>query len=158
MRCSQIRKMISPYVDDELTADEETLFTSHVADCPACKKEVDEVQSVRRLFASVERSEAPPGFATRVMAHLEEAEEAGLFSRLRRLFVVRPLFLRTVEIAFALVIMLIGMWSGNMLVADRTPGTHATIQEAFSLDLFEAAPPDSIGGVYMKLAGTTDER
>ena len=113
MRCSQIRKMISPYVDDELTADEETLFTSHVADCPACKKEVDEVQSVRRLFASVERSEAPPGFATRVMAHLEEAEEAGLFSRLRRLFVVRPLFLRTVEIAFALVIMLIGMCVGE---------------------------------------------
>lgn len=157
MRCSQIRKIISPYVDDELTADEKKIFTSHIRECPACKEELEEMQTVHHLFASVERFEAPLGFATRVMARPEETEETGL-SLLRRLFVVRPLFLRTVEIAFAFVIMLIGMLSGNILVADRTPGTHATIQETFSLDLFEAAPPDSIGGVYMKLAGTTYER
>jgi hypothetical protein len=92
------------------------------------------------------------------MAHVEETEEAGLFSRIRRLFAIRPLFLRTLEVAFALVIMLIGVMSGNMLVADRTPGTQPTIQESFSLDLFQATPPDSIGGAYMKLVGTADER
>jgi hypothetical protein len=91
------------------------------------------------------------------MAHLQEIEEVGLFSRLRRLLTVRPVFLRTVEIAFALVIMLLGIVSGNMLVADMTPGTQPTIQESFSLDLFQATPPDSIGGAYMKLAGATDE-
>ena len=160
MKCSQIRNMISPYVDDELTPDEKKVFTSHVADCPGCKKELEEIQSVHRLFASVERFEAPLGFATRVMTHLEEinvTEETGL-PRLRRLFTVRPFFLRTVEIAFALVIFLIGMISGNLLVADRTSGRELTVQDSFSLDLFQATPPDSIGGVYMRLAGTVDER
>ncbi len=108
MKCSQIRKMISPYVDNELAPDELKLFTSHIQECPACKEELEEIQYVHQLFASAERFEAPFGFATRVMAHLEEAEEAGLFSRLWRLLTSRPVFLRTVEVAFALVIMLIG--------------------------------------------------
>jgi anti-sigma factor RsiW len=158
MKCSQIRKMISPYVDNELAPDELKLFTSHIQGCPACKEELEKIRSIHQLFACAERFEAPLGFATRVMAHVEETEEAGLFSRIRRLFAIRPLFLRTLEVAFALVIMLIGVMSGNMLVADRTPGTQPTIQESFSLDLFQATPPDSIGGAYMKLVGTADER
>ena len=72
MKCSQIRKMISPYVDNELAPDELKLFTSHIQECPACKEELEEIQSVHQLFASAERFEAPLGFATRVMAHLEE--------------------------------------------------------------------------------------
>ncbi len=163
MKCSQVRKMISPYVDNELAPDELKLFTSHVQECPACKEEMEEIQAVHGLFASAEKFEAPLGFATRVMAHLEEVEEAGLFSRLRRLFVVRPFFLRTVEVAFALVIMLIGAVSGNLLIADRTSGsvtsgTQTVVGETFSLDLFQATPPDSIGGIYVSLMGPTDER
>ena len=119
MKCSQIRKMISPYVDDELSPDEKKIFTSHIQECPACRKELEEIQSVHELFASAERLLCPLGFATRVMANLEETEETasrgcGAFSLLR------PFFLRTVEVAFALVVMLIGVISGNLLVADRT--------------------------------------
>ena len=157
MKCSQIRKMISPYVDDELTPDEKKVFTSHLADCPACEKELEEIRSVHHLFASAETFEAPLGFATRVMARLEETEKTGL-SRLWRLLAARPLFLRTVEVALALAIVLTGMVSGNLLVADRTTGRQTTVREAFSLDLFRAAPPDSLGDVYMRLAGVADER
>jgi anti-sigma factor RsiW len=158
MKCSQIRKMISPYVDNELAPDELKLFTSHIQGCPACKEELEKIRSIHQLFACAERFEAPLGFATRVMAHVEETEEAGLFSRIRRLFAIRPLFLRTLEVAFALVIMLIGVVSGNLLVGDRTSGnmtsgTQTVVRETFSLDLFQATPPDSIGGVYMRLAG-----
>ncbi len=158
MKCSQIRKMISPYVDNELTPDELKVFTSHIQGCPACKEELEEMQSVHQLFVSAERFEAPFGFATRVMAHLDETEEGGLFSRFRRLLTSQPVFLRTVEVAFALVIVLVGVMSGNMLVADRAPGTQPTIQETFSLDLFQATPPDSIGGIYVSLMGTTNEK
>jgi anti-sigma factor RsiW len=152
MKCSHIRNMISSYVDDELTPDERKVFTSHIQNCPACLEELEEVQSVHALFASAETYSAPLGFTTRVMAHLEEREEAG-FSRLWRLITGRPFFLRTVEVAFAMVIMLIGVISGNLLVADRTPVKQMSVAENFSLDLFQATPPDSIGGVYVRLAG-----
>jgi anti-sigma factor RsiW len=157
MKCSRTRNMISQYVDDELTPDEKKLFTSHIQNCPACKEELEEIQSVHQPFASAETYPAPLGFATRVMAQLEEVEETGL-SRLWRLVTGWPFFLRTVEVAFAMVIMLIGVMSGNVLVTGRTPQRQTSVGETFSLDLFQATPPDSIGGVYVKLMGASDER
>ncbi|MCL5423015.1 MAG: zf-HC2 domain-containing protein [Nitrospirae bacterium] len=156
MKCSQIRKMISPYVDDELGPDDKKAFASHIADCPGCKKELEEIQSVHQFFTSTERYEAPLGFSTRVMARIEEREQAP--SSFWGFFTLQPAFLRVVEVAFALVIFMIGALSGNMLVANRTSGGEPTVEQSFSLDLPGATPPDSVGGAYMRLAGVSDER
>ncbi len=156
MKCSQIRKMISPYVDGELGPEEKKMFESHLPDCPGCTKELEATESVHRLFASPERFEAPLGFAARVMARIEEREQAR--SSFWGFFTLQPAFLRVVEVAFALVIFLIGAFSGNLLMTGRTAGQAPTVQESFSLDLFQAAPPDSVGGIYMRLAGVADER
>ena len=155
MKCSQIRKMISPFVDDELGPDEAKIFISHIQGCPACQEALEETKSIHQLFGSVERFEAPYGFATRVMARIEKNEKRAPFWGF---FTLQPVFLRAVEMAFALVVLFIGLVSGNLLVAGRTPERPLTVQESFSLDLFQATPPDSIGGVYVTLAGATDER
>ena len=158
MKCSQIRKMISPYVDEELSRDDKRAFTAHIRECAICKKELADIQSVHELFASAENYSAPSGFATRVMLNLEETEKTA-YSRLWRFLTVRPFFLRTVEVAFALIVVMIGAISGNLLVGDRVPPQRSlTVQQSFSLDLFQATPPDSIGGVYVKLMGATDEK
>jgi anti-sigma factor RsiW len=157
MKCSRVREMISQYVDDELSPNEKVVFISHIQRCPGCKDELEEIQGVHRLFASAQTYAAPPGFATKVMAHLEEIEETS-FSRLWHFLTGRTFFLRTVEVALAMVIMLIGVMSGNLLVADRTPARQTSVGETFSLDLFQATPPDSVGGVYVKLMGASDER
>jgi len=152
MKCQKIRKMVSQYMDGELNPHKRRSFDLHIRDCLLCKHELEEQIGLHKLFASAERFEAPLGFSTRVMAHLQEREETR-FSRLWHLLVARPLFLRTVEVAFALIIIFIGMVSGNLLVADRRPERQATIEESFSLDLFRATPPGSIGGIYVSLAG-----
>jgi len=157
MKCSQTEKMISRYVDNDLDTEEKRLFELHIQDCSGCKQELEEVRSVHELFASTERFTAPYGFTTRVMANLEAKEPSWLW----QLFTFRPFVLRTVEVAFALIIMIIGVVSGNLLVADRTSGrqaVQATVQESFSLDLFQATPPDSVGGAYVRLMGAGDER
>jgi hypothetical protein len=89
---------------------------------------------------------------------LEETEGTAR-AQLWRFLTARPFFLRTVEVAFALIVVMIGAISGNLLVGDRTtPQRSLTVRESFSLDLFKATPPGSIGGVYVKLAGVTDEK
>ncbi len=152
MNCSQIRKMISRYVDDALKPEEKKVFLSHVQGCDACRKELEETQQVRQLFASTERFEAPYAFAERVMARIGEAEEQR-FSWLRRIFAGQLLFVRAVEVAFALAVILIGLVSGNILTADRPVERQQAIQDSFSLDLFQATPPGSIGGIYVSLIG-----
>ena len=163
MKCSQIRKMISPYVDNRLRPSEMETFLSHVRGCDACREELEETQKMHQLFASAGRFQAPLGFASRVMARVEEAEEKSWLSRLSRVLTARPFFLRTVEVAFAVAVMLIGVMSGNMLVGDRpsgnmTSGTQAAVRETFSLDLLQATPRDSIGGVYATLVEGADEK
>jgi hypothetical protein len=89
------------------------------------------------------------------MARIEEnAKRAPFWS----FFTLQPTFLRAAEVAFALVVIFIGMVSGNLLVAGRATERPMTVQESFSLDLFQATPPDSIGGVFVTLAGAADEK
>jgi anti-sigma factor RsiW len=146
MKCRHARKMISRYVDDELGLEEKKGFTSHIQSCALCREELEETQALHRIFASARRFPAPYGFATRVLANLEERER-------------RPFFLRFAQVAAALVVMAIGIISGNVLLAERTnPVGQTAVQETFSLDLFQATPPDSIGGIYNTLMRPSHER
>jgi anti-sigma factor RsiW len=155
MKCGQIRKTISQYVDDELGQDEKKAFASHIQGCSACREEVKEAQAIHGLFASAERFPAPHGFTTRVMANLEEKE----LSWFRGVFALRPFFVRAAEVAFAVIIMIIGVVSGNVLVADRdVPQRETSVGQSLSLDLFQATPPDSIAGVYVTMMGARDEK
>jgi anti-sigma factor RsiW len=152
MKCSRIIKLISRYVDDDLGPNEKKAFTLHIRACSGCRQVLEETRAAHELFTSAERFEAPHGFTKRVLANLEAKEPSWLWG----LFTVRPFFLRTAEVAFALVVLLVGIFSGNLLVADRTSErkvVQASVQESFSLDLFQATPPDSIGGAYIRLMG-----
>ncbi len=149
MKCSKARKWMSQYLDDELAPGEKQAFALHVRACAACREELEGLRTVQQTFSAAERFPAPYGFATRVMANLEE--EA---TWLQRLMGRRPFFLRTAEVAVALAVMTLGLISGNLLLEDKTPvDRHAAVRESFSLDLFQAAPPDSIGGIYLAYVG-----
>ena len=155
MKCRQVRKIISRYVDDELSREEKKDVDSHIRGCASCREELEETRVLHRMFASAERYPAPYGFATRVLANLQEKEG----SRSRRLLPVKPFLLRAAQVAFALVIMTIGMISGNLLLEQRIePVGQAAVQETFSLDLFRSMPPDSIGGIYVTLMRPNHER
>ena len=71
--------MLSPFVDDELGPDQEKIVISHIQECPACQKALEETKSIHQLFDPAERFEAPYGFATRVMARIEENEKRAPF-------------------------------------------------------------------------------
>jgi len=147
--------MISRLIDGALTADEKRGFDAHIRGCPSCRKGLEETRALHLMFASAERFPAPYGFATRVLANLEGKEGW----RLRRLLFSRPSFLQAVQVALALAVMTIGIISGNLFLAERAePVEPATVQEAFSLDLFQATPPASIGGIYVTLVRPGHER
>jgi len=157
MNCLEIKGMISRYVDDDLAPDERSAFTLHIRDCSDCRKELEETESVHALFASAERFAAPHGFTTRVMANLEDREP----SRFWNFLTFHRSLVRAAELVLALVVFTIGIISGNVLVADRTSEklmVQANLQASFSLDLFQAEPPGSVGGAYVGLMGVADER
>ena len=155
MECPSIRQMISPYVDDELSLDEKKAFDSHIQSCAACKKALEKALALHQLFASAERFPAPYGFAAKVLASLEEQQGF----RLLRLPTMKPFFLRAAKVAFALGVITIGIVTGSMLLPERINHISQTaVQQTFSLDLFQAMPPGSIGGAYVTIMGAGNER
>jgi len=147
--------MISRYVDDGLIPDEKTDISAHLRNCAPCRERLAETQALRRMFASVRKFPAPYGFAARVLANLEEKECLPE----RRFGIIRPLFLRTAQVAVVLAVMVLGLFSGNLLLEERTtPLLQTSVQETFSLDLFEPTPPDSIGGIYVTLMRANHEK
>jgi len=152
MKCKQVRKRISQYMDEELVLDEKEAFASHIRDCAACREVLEETREVRTMFADAGRYSAPYGFSTRVLANLEEQDQTWF----RRIPGFGPYILRTAEVAFALAVITIGIVSGNLLLEDRMDvHKQVTLQDSFSLDLFQATPPDSIGGIYLAYVGGT---
>ncbi len=70
-----------------------------------------------------------------------------------------PFLTRSTELIFALVIVVVGLMSGPLLINQEIP-VHgsADVQATFSLDVFDPVPPDSVGGVYVRMIGGTHER
>ncbi len=154
MECRVVRDMLSEYIDDELVQEQKGMIDLHLRDCSACSRDFEELLAVHRLFASTERFPAPYGFSTRVMANLEETKESiwgGFFAR--------PILFRAIGTAFALIIVIIGFISGNILTARKPPSlTSAEIRQSFALNAFEATPFGSIGGIYVSMTGVRNEK
>jgi anti-sigma factor RsiW len=150
MKCKHAKTMISPYIDAELAGAEINQFLAHIEACAECRHELEETKALSRMFASAERASAPYGFNTRVLA--EVAADKNSWNRLSNIF--RPFFVRAAEAAFASIIIIVGIIAGSMLITKTaTPANAVGIRTAFHLDAFEAAPPDSIGGVYVVITG-----
>lgn len=148
MNCAKAHRLISPYLDGELAAAEQAMLAVHLQSCRACQAVEAEFREQRQLFAALPSYAAPVGFRARVMVNLEPAPRAGYW------------WLRILagfaEVAVLGVIIFTGIVSGGFLVERITP--VKTVTASLSLDLFEPAPPDSLGGVYLAMTEAANER
>ena len=154
MKCRTARKILSAYIDDELAAEQRDPVRLHLLECESCRNELTQLLSLDKLFTVAERFVAPPGFSTRVMANIEERPRSTW-----RSFFARPLLFKVVEVAFALIIVVIGLISGNMLTSQRSSTeSSAEVRQYFALDTFDAAPSGSIGGIYFAMTGVRNAK
>jgi anti-sigma factor RsiW len=148
--------MMSGYIDDELTPSDKQAFLLHAGKCESCGKELQEALAVHQLFANAERTPAPYGFTSRVMANLEP--ETMPQKSIWDLFTLQPFFTQAASVALVLAVMAFGIFAGNHLVSDRAiDQKQANIEQTFALDVFQATPPDSIGGIYAGIMEASNE-
>jgi len=150
MRCKKAQGLLSPYLDGELPVMGRKMFESHLNDCANCRAEFDEMQALHNLFAGVERFSAPYGFAARTVANIETAKAWTVLW-------TSPL-IRVAGVVMVLIIIGIGILSGNLLERTFSPQGAGKLAISFSLDVFNAAPPDSLGGVYLAMTEGKSEK
>ncbi len=149
MRCPKT-KLISSYVDGELSAREKDLFESHINKCRECAGELKELQKIHGLFAGAETFKAPHGFSTRVLANIRKKET-------RRFGEFFHILAKSAEGFAVLVLILVGIILGSFL-SKTLVSEKGNVVVSLSLDIFEPAPPDSVGGVYLAMTEAKNEK
>ena len=150
MKCPKAHKLISPYIDGELAEQDRRRLEDHMKVCLNCRTEFKESKELHNLFANADGFKAPYGFSTKVMANIA-AEKTGGFS-------FTLLLTRFAEVAVLLVIIFSGIISGGFLANRLAPWKLSAVTASLSLDIFEPAPPDSPGGVYLAMTEVRGEK
>ena len=149
MGCSKT-KLISPYFDGELSAEERALLESHINKCQECAGELEELQKIHKLFASASTFRAPHGFSTRVLVNVgtDETRRFGWFVHI----------LTKSAAGFAvLVLIVVGIILGSFL-SKNLVSEKGSIVASLSLGVFAPVPQDSVGGVYLAMTEAKNEK
>lgn len=68
MDCTTVHGLLNAYHDGELESSERDAVSAHLAQCPACRGELNEIRRIDDLFSSMVPPEAPAGDWDRVRA------------------------------------------------------------------------------------------
>jgi len=150
MNCKKAHKLISPYIDGELPEWDKKKLEDHMNICHKCLAKFEEGKELRNLFANMDRFKAPYGFHTRVMANISSGKTRGVSGI--------PVFARFAEAFVIVAIIAIGVFSGNFLTKGYMPDKAREVMASLSLDVFDPAPPDSLGGAYLAMTEVRDEK
>ena len=72
MNCGQVKRLLPPFLDEELSGGVREQIASHLASCPACRAELGVLKADMGLLEQVGTPEVTPFFVTRVMAEIRQ--------------------------------------------------------------------------------------
>lgn len=75
MDCESINNQLSAYMDGELSPRQAAKVQRHVANCPRCREDLSELQSVRALLSNATHAQPSPGFWTDTLQHIRSVTE-----------------------------------------------------------------------------------
>lgn len=85
MKCSEIEKYLSEYMDDDVNPSVREQMDLHLADCGQCRDKLDSLKSVVNDLSQMPKIQTSPDFLNRLHARLEQ--ESFLKKLLRAFFV-----------------------------------------------------------------------
>ena len=72
MNCGQVKRLLPPFLDEELSGGVREQIASHLASCPTCRVELGVLKADMGLLEQVGTPEVTPFLVTRVMAQLRQ--------------------------------------------------------------------------------------
>ncbi len=163
MRCAQVRRALSAYLDGEVAEARRLAIASHLEGCAACRAEREALAAAWDALLLSPEARAAAGFEDRlrqrIAAHDAAAPTLGR-TRLERLREAFRIPARRLAFAGALAGIaagwLLGHASPPASPTSSAAGRVALRQEAsraFALDMLTEVPPDSAGAPYVTLTG-----
>lgn len=159
MKCQDIQRELSAYLDNELKGEEADLIRGHLGRCLACAKELRGLSLVWNFVEKAEGAEPSPHFWATLSAKIshQQKEETALRWGFWKRLIPTP-----VPVAAAAVLAL-GLMLGNFLGRTLYPnGSYSRnseeIFETLVLNAFDDMPSGSLGDAYFSLLSEGEEQ
>jgi predicted anti-sigma-YlaC factor YlaD len=149
MKCSNIQRRLSAYLDNEVPEPEKQVIAEHLKTCPQCLQTFQALQAVVNDLQLVENMEVPPYFYARLKPRIADQERnVPVLQKIRQ--IALP--------GFAVVLTLCALVLGNTMartIYQGIAGPTSSIETAnvFSIDAFDEYPEGSISNAYSGLIG-----
>ncbi|MFH1229944.1 MAG: anti-sigma factor, partial [Planctomycetota bacterium] len=78
MKCDDIKKLLNPYIDNELSEEDANRVKMHLQECVDCAKEVAELDKVRQMINDLPRLKAPCELVETVRQRMVKTEPASV--------------------------------------------------------------------------------
>lgn len=72
MNCSKVKENLSPYLDNMLSEEEKKAVETHLASCPECQQELEDLQQTIAMLSSLEEIIPPASFRRELREKLEK--------------------------------------------------------------------------------------
>ena len=163
MRCRSIKKRLSAYQDGEIAEKERERIAAHLSECQACRSAYAEMEQVWQSLEKIPEIEASAGFEGRLFERINTVPALRSRWRFRWLDWVYRAYPAP---AMAAVVLLVGIVLGGYLGTTLVSGfssAPAQVQalkadtDIFSLKVFSAVPPGSLGDGYLRMTHFTEE-
>jgi hypothetical protein len=130
MNCENMKELLNAYIDNLLSGSEREAVEEHIASCPSCREELDELMHAVKLVRSLDRIVPPPWFSEQVMINIrkEEEKKKGIISRLFRPFYIKL----PIEVFATVVIAVLAIYIYRSVEPEWRPLTYSpqAVQES----------------------------
>ena len=115
LNCSSVQRMMSPFIDSMVSAEETERLESHVSTCPSCHRLLQSFVSMRSLLAQIETPALPEDLVLETRVRLSHERNRNFFVRLenRMNYVLKPIVFPAL-LGVSLTIMFFGVLLGSL--------------------------------------------
>ncbi|GEM_PF-3112140 len=140
MNHTEIRRNLSAYLDNELDQEERSLVEAHLAECPSCRRALQELTRTIEALRSLPQEEPPPWLTARIMARVRsEAKPKNGFWQA----ILYPLHVKLPLEALALLCICI---TGYYLARSTSPEMQLTEPHQQEMQAQQPLPPQQEPG------------
>ena len=153
MKCSQIKKRLSAYLDREIIDNEKRVIMEHLRVCAVCQEELATLSEVRESLGVLHGIDVPPYFMTRLKQRIKDGqvetfEQIPFLAKIKRLAVSAATAVAVVASLFA------GSQMGKTLyqeIADDSRQAGIEAMDVLGLGTFDTFPEGSFSEIYDEL-------
>ena len=155
MKCQQVQRRLSAFLDGELSKKQASRISEHVSGCPHCQQETESMTAAWKQLGAMRKVDPSPHFWIKLNARIAQVEERRFSLEKIRGFLDRLLVPATVIAASV-----VGLWIGGALYdvqrADESE-VWEQVTASLYLDALDDFPAQSIGSAYMELLSDQDD-